>query len=814
MLKRFFRSLSSTFSSSADDHQDIGEKGDNLEAYQQTRVIFDEVHLLSENTRVSRNRIVDNKENEIPPSQTYDTPSTPTSRVRVVGRRMNLTLIQPNDRLRIFRELCSYLHDLFFVYPLRPNLFVEHTELPRCLDDFTRILVEEERFFGCEKIGVCLEYALSNKVFYELGEAGGHDRPIGATREILRTFTTLTTSLDVGFLRDSQVYRSFMGLIETCVNDTALSVKMGQPVVELLVALCVQLKHHPDLLNCFFYGEKESIPISELTDIDNSKNHQIQPKFSATDHVHTDNSIRIQQISLDEVSNAIPEDENLPQQDGMHSRPIISDCEFPLFRYCLYFAERQGTVGELAKTGLICCIDVSTEVMSQYVVERSEFCNVLIGGLCTMYQQLPKTSPTDDQLMAQNIHVNAIFVGIASYLEFYQSIIRKADPLISTAILTNFNGRFLEQCLRRDLVSPHPSLNIILGYINDMLLILSEENLSRLVIDFLLSWNPTRSFVTPIEEPPIIEVLLGALRSDNQSSKLGVLRLLFVIISSHYPVAFLHVHRLICQRNWLKLEIIKTPENVLNGFSLDPPSELRRFYNFLDTGKKVLIASELEAYITDAEQIISFRLEKLVLSCNRLWEIKIKSFPSVIHPHEHDFALLDILINEMDKYMENDLETNLVLTGVLSQIAMCPDPLCYELLYNRDLHLDKTSDDVFGKNFGRTSLYTCLHVIRNRYIELTRNIPEFHKELERARESLNHTRQLDTADTDDSAIVDAMLLDDSEIQWRSRLARRIAWLEEFIKEMLAILQIHLLQVYHHQTSYDTVEDRDSCMSSS
>jgi hypothetical protein len=726
-----------------------------------------------------------------------------------------------NDHnMQNFSQLCNSMYDLLFVQPLRPNRTIESTDLPQKLKEFTRILIEEEEHqaAGILKTDSCLEYALQHHVFNMLCEAAGHDQPIGTTKEILRTFTLLVSRLNYCFLAQTSVYTSLMRLIEASIGNTALSARVGKYIVELMLTICIQFKFCPDLLTIFFHDVQQSsrsvIGSMLPENIKRSKSlrrptaitfdkeavaHDISSQISA---------MVIKDATVDTVAvyvADVPLEHSSEKKDSETLAESDLHYDFPLFQYLLHFIERLGTTGELAKAGLLCCIEVSTEAVSQYIVETSGLCDVVVSGLCNMYSQLSKKSLGEDQWIAQNVHENAIFAGIASHLEFCQLILRKADPIVCKAMLTTIKSKFVEDHLCSDIYSKDQSLDIVLRHINDMLLILSEENLSRLFISSLLSWGQPSCPESNMEQRrPIVEILLEALKLGDTPLKLNVLRLFFVILSSHYSISFLYIHRLICEHDWRKVEI-SNADKMSSLSSSSSPYELQRFFQLLNRNEFYTTEVDLDMYITDAEQTISFRLEKLMMACDRQLEIKNKVPPPPRYSYRHPYVLLDLLLDELANFIENTMEMNLVLTGLISQIAMCPDPFTYNLLYHRDLYRKDELEHLFGIDVKHTSLYVCLAQLVDRCSELAQTLPEFDKQLEEEYELLNSTRRLET---DMICSTDTMTVSEQEQQSRLHLARRMVLLEEFIKEMVAILQIHIVQLYHQPIPMKEAIDDD------
>ena len=118
--------------------------------------------------------------------------------------------------------------------------------------------------------------------------------------------------------------------------------------------------------------------------------------------------------------------------------------EFPLFTYLMHFVHRQGKAGDYARIALIHCVEVSTDMVSQYIIENSGFIQVIIDGLNAFYKQLPKDVDSED---VEDAKANSTFASLTTLLEFCQNIRRKADPFLSKAILTQIQTSFLKGTL-------------------------------------------------------------------------------------------------------------------------------------------------------------------------------------------------------------------------------------------------------------------------------------------------------------------------------------------------------------------------------
>ena len=82
-----------------------------------------------------------------------------------------------------------------------------------------------------------------------------------------------------------------------------------------------------------------------------------------------------------------------------------------------------------------------------------------------------------------------------------------------------------------------------------MLLIISEENISIIFIDFIMGdWHG--------DDQSLMKLFIDTLRIQKRALAIVAwLQLLFTILSCHYPACFKYIHQYICESEWTTFDI-------------------------------------------------------------------------------------------------------------------------------------------------------------------------------------------------------------------------------------------------------------------
>ncbi|KAJ3015332.1 UNVERIFIED_CONTAM: hypothetical protein HDU68_012771 [Siphonaria sp. JEL0065] len=139
-------------------------------------------------------------------------------------------------------------------------------------------------------------------------------------------------------------------------------------------------------------------------------------------------------------------------------------------------------------------------------------------------------------------------------------------------------------------------------------------------------------------------------------------------------------------------------------------------------------------------------------------------------------ATLKKLLEKFELFFSHSYEINLALTGVLSQLVSAPIPILYHYLFSADVMLGPQS--AFNQLLPTKSLYTILLRLRREIEERRTSVgPQFNNELQLIREELFEQRRK----TEGKRF---------GLDFEEEFYKNVVLLEEFTKELLAILVAH------------------------
>ncbi|KAI9497641.1 Retinoic acid induced 16-like protein-domain-containing protein [Zychaea mexicana] len=163
--------------------------------------------------------------------------------------------VQPNSALHLvkFHKCWDYVHNIFDSDDNKTNVHVQQTEIPNKLRLMVDMLVDEEaRQEEDSTTGVCMEYFLKNGVLhYLVSVAEKADYPVGIRGETIRMIANMVDLLDDRFLVHNAVHRPTVKLLRFCVLDQQH--QYHEDLVDLMYIICSKIHGFPALLNIFFH---------------------------------------------------------------------------------------------------------------------------------------------------------------------------------------------------------------------------------------------------------------------------------------------------------------------------------------------------------------------------------------------------------------------------------------------------------------------------------------------------------------------------------------------------------------------------------
>ncbi|KAI5779729.1 Retinoic acid induced 16-like protein-domain-containing protein, partial [Geopyxis carbonaria] len=566
----------------------------------------------------------------------------------------------------------------------------------------TALLLEEEK----SSARLCINFCYEQQVFIALSKIGQGGSP-GVVRECIAAFATLIDNEDEDFLGNESFAQS---LIEFLAATSARSTPDYEgEFVELLFSIAAKIRLNPEILRVWFTRE-EGHGGSGFESL------EPQQKFAG----------------------------------------ITNKEDFPLFYLLIDYVHHEGRVGDFARTGLLYIIEAtsSSEELEQWIVE-SDLATLMASGLGALYSQLSRklvvTYPTEDPptiLVLSDFSTPPPAFGaeistspefqthldtFLSYLVFWQDVLehcRSAE--VKQTLLDHFQILFLQQLLYPSLLESSDidggSSVAVLTYVRVVLDTLEHADMIHLVLSYLMNLpekpvleSPTISMVkrrqsldllsqvakasSEIENPTpaiynLVDLIMTSLGSKSQQTVSATLRLVSTILRKHYPYSM---------NTLLKIAPVSSsaPARTIGAHE----EELDILFTMVtDLSEENNAAQSYEDHLKDCAVLLeSHPCSARLLDLKKTFELAGKSSASqdqlarmhmhTISPHD---PLLRNLIDLLATFFSNTVETNLVLTCVIIDLAACAwmrpegwlyfDPATYEFSDDSDSDVDDDAE--------------------------------------------------------------------------------------------------------------------------
>ena len=739
---------------------------------------------------------------------------------------------------------------------------VSQTEFPRRLDRIVKLLSDEQAkekeikgslsfyfllpllqsHFFTSSLGhhwaECMEHFLKNNIMEGLYDISQLNFPSGLFRQITRTFAKLVTDLDRKFLVHASVHLPVLKLLKTAMFSAELNASTEKEVVELMFAITNRLVEYPDLLSVLFHEKKFN-------------------SFYAADDRRRSSS------GGGEAA-----------QSRAQEFQVSENCDFdyPLFLYLLHFVHYEGQIGDYARTALLFCLQTATPVVDEFILRYSGFSHIMVSSLAGRFASLSAQYMGSDAKEALN--------KFLSSLEYYQKAISESSPAVSTDLVNSFRKYFLMNVVlpklaAEDITSAELTATMI--YVNSMLEVITEENLSR---DFVLllvddrftadaddfqgsgtnamslakakkeaesssSSSSNLIVLSPLESPalsfgsgltqPLSTTLHPATASSTPPHSLKLV-LLFRLNdpSEHVQEAtwqlfhtLVSLHRAIAVPRLLQhtFELLNTMD-VSDKTERAHTEEIRRYLEIFPTPQNVVEYEVFgyETYLLDVQDIVnstqgtvaakpanskgkrkesgkraaleerggnggqspaligerndstgsssrnpSSRTPSTSLADPLSEQLEINDDPP--QKSEPDM-FLEILLARLETFTSNSFGSNLMITGVFTQLACFPDMRLSEFILHSDLLYNRYL----------LSLYAILSRVSQEMVKSLQSMPYSTEHLETMRNYLDATA-IPKVTKNPSAAMD---------REKESLLKNVVVFEEFVKELTAALQIQLL----------------------
>ncbi|KAJ6780520.1 hypothetical protein PWT90_10695 [Aphanocladium album] len=521
------------------------------------------------------------------------------------------------------------------------------------LQELTNILSDESRR---PLPHPCIQYASIKQIYVPIGKIATTSYNEWIIKEAVLFFATLIESEEEAFVENPAFSASLTNLLVriTGVNSVRLGLDTESRVVELAFNITTKIRLDPDILPAWFKAGQAAAQFAS------ERGQDVQDRFA-----------------------------------GRSQR-----ADFPLFYILMDYIHHEGKVGDFARTGLLYIIEAASNsaALEQWIVE-SDLSTLMATGLGALYSQLsrklvidhlphdlpPILALSDYEHPTSNYEIvsscapefQSHLETFLSHLLFWQDVLNHyIDGGSSVAVLT-YLRRILESLDHPDMI------NLILHY----LLALPDSSGSsksapprpkmsaarrRKSMDLAtMMASKTDLTVTPILFN-LVDLILACLRSRNQQTIHVTLQLVSAILKRHHRYAIITL---------LKTEVL--PSRTVNRtvgsheqeieYLMDLASSIGGYGNFDDTYENILRDTmvRLESHPCSLKLVAP----KVSTNNHRLPAIpdSLPGAPRDVREHtlRIDDPLLNSILDLLDGFFMNPVETNLSVTETIVDLAVC-----------------------------------------------------------------------------------------------------------------------------------------------
>ncbi|KAG5968871.1 hypothetical protein E4U58_001720 [Claviceps cyperi] len=556
------------------------------------------------------------------------------------------------------------------------------------LQELTNILSDESRR---PLPHPCIQYASIKQIYVPIGKIATTSYNEWIIKEAVLLFATLIESEEEAFVENPTFSASLTNLLVriTGVSSVRLGLDTESRVVELAFNITTKIRLDPAILPAWF---KTPLPLR-------TPNQKALVERAREEH------------------------------DRFAGRTQRID--FPLFYILMDYIHHEGKVGDFARTGLLYIIEAasSSAALEQWIVE-SDLSTLMATGLGALYSQLsrklvidhlphnlpPILALSDYEHPASNYEIisscspdfQSHMETFLSHLLFWQDVLNHCRSVeVKSTLLEHFQVIFLQQLLYPSLLESSDidggSSVAVLTYLRRILESLDHPDMINLILHYLLalpdalppnkkpsqssvsdarkrkSMDLTKMMAAKAEEPAtpllfnLVDLILSCLRSRNQQTIHVTLQLVSAILKRHHRYAVFTLlrtnplpsdatHRTVGAHEQ-EVEYLVSLAGAVGG-----KADFDSMYaNILkDT------MSRLESHAC-SWRLMTPRVPAKTLKLNKPPDESVPGGPREIREHtlRPDDPLLNIILDLMETFFMNPVETNLSVTETIVDLAMC-----------------------------------------------------------------------------------------------------------------------------------------------
>ncbi|KAK6517885.1 hypothetical protein TWF506_005063 [Arthrobotrys conoides] len=575
--------------------------------------------------------------------------------------RKQVVIPSPDNRLQDFKRIWLTLqHSWRNGHPNDPHL---QTNLRNPILRLTDLLIEEEN----QSVRLCYGYAYDQQIFIPVSRIAQNGSSIVITA-VIRFFSTLIDDEENEFLSAPNFAQSLTDFLQKTARKADPTYETE--FVEFLFSLATKIRQNPDTLPLWFAKRGERRPSADSNE-----------RFVG----------------------------------------ITNKEDFPLFYLLLDYVHHDGRVGDFARTGLLYIIESasSSKALETWIVE-SDLATIMASGLGALYSQLSRKlviaySEEDippalrfsdyrqdgsfGAVRSDSIEFRTHLDTFLSYMAFWQDVLEHCHSNeVRQTLLDHFRVLFIQQLLYPSLLESSDvdggSSVAVLTYLRIILEQLDSTDMTHILLSYVLSL-PTDSATPVSDDSPsvvkrkealdilsqiteadstptpdlysLVDLILTGLRSRSQPTIASTLRLVSAMIRKFHP--------------YVAISVLKT-----TPVAASPKSRTVGMLNHeleILTGFIARISEEdeedptYETYVSDMSVLVETHpcsVHVLAAKLNqRNQAVPTHACAPSISEHivRPDDPVLVACMRLLESFFGNTVETNLMLTSLLIDMASC-----------------------------------------------------------------------------------------------------------------------------------------------
>ncbi|KAJ9590796.1 hypothetical protein L9F63_016182, partial [Diploptera punctata] len=417
-----------------------------------------------------------------------------------------------------------------------------------------------------------------------------------------------------------------------------------------------------------------------------------------------------------------------------YASPDQGSAKFVIFTLLIPFVHREGGIGQQARDALLLCMSLSkkNENVGLYIAEHSNVCPVLATGLSGLYSLLPRklVIETEDwhRLTPDDINEISELTMFMNSLEFCNAVVQVAHPVVKNQMLEFLYQGFLVpvmgpallQSTVEELVAATAYFDLFLRSITDpgllysfVRFLLEDKYDGERILDSLIQRINTKSrlclvtlalFETLVDlncEDVMLELVFRYLvphSCDVVSEAKSSLFNAYPKCPSSGQSLFGNYHAYLCDArqkikdsavacvNWTYRYDGENPPH--DAFSMKAIRKGESSGDDRQTDVDLGVSMDMQVQMSAPESKDNDLLERRRLGSTSSIYSRTEDFSNSKSDgwsFSHIGPFLDVILKKLEGMLANSLYVNLHLTGLISRLAVYPQPLLHSFLLNHSL---------------------------------------------------------------------------------------------------------------------------------